>query len=314
METFLFKSETLTALAEARSLTELYGILEDNGVASESGSYGEKSFEKGLKALLDVAYLDILGSVPTPELFTVFTYPYDCVNLKTALKCAEKGISAEGLLLPYGTVSPENVAEAVLKRSFSVFPSNMATAAERAVEEFAKSRSPQTIDLLLDSALYLDMKKSVAENPIEFFHRLLEIKADTVNVQSALRIMKMSGKRTLFESAYVEGGTIEPSVFSDAFETGADALITALTGGRYEKLTSAFSGGKVNLTELERTADKIYFDYIKTAKSVQSGAEVVAGYIAAVEAQVKNVRILIASKKLSVGADALFERLRGSYV
>ncbi len=314
METSLFKSETLSALAEARSLSELYGILEDNGVISESNRYGEKSFEKGLKSLLDTAYLDILGSVSSPELFTVFTYPYDCINLKTALKCAEKGVSTEGLLLPYGTVSPENVTEAVLKRSFSVFPSNMAEAAGAAIEEFAKGRDPQRIDLLLDRALYLDMKESVSENPVEFFHRLLETKADTVNIQSALRIMKMNGDLRLFESAYVEGGSLTPSLFSDTFENGAEALINALKGGRYEKLAKAFSGGEVNLTEMERTADKIYFDHIKTAKSVQSGAEVVAGYIAAVEAQVKNIRILIAGKKLSVGTEALFERLRESYV
>ncbi len=314
MENSLFKGETFRALAEARSLNELYGILEDNGIVPEIGSYGEKSFEKGLRTLLDVAYLDILESVPTPELFTVFTYPYDCINLKTALKCAEKGVSADKLLLPYGTVSPENVTEAVLKRDFSVFPSNMAAAAESAIEEFAKSRSPQSIDLLLDRALYLDMTESVSENPVPFFHRMLEIKADTVNVQSAVRIMKISGDLSLFENAYVEGGTLTLSVFSDAFENGVETLIPALKGGPYEKLTDTFSGGKVNLDELEKTADKIYFDFIKTTKSVQSGAEVVAGYIAAVEAQVKNVRILTTGKKLSIGANALLERLRESYV
>ena len=314
METALFKNETFTALAEARSIPELYGILEDNGLSCENGRFGEKSFEKGLKALLDVAYLDVLAGVSAPELFTVFTYPYDCINLKTALKCAEKGRDADGLLLPYGTVSPETVTEAVLKRSFNAFPSNMAQAAEKAIGEFAKTRNPQVIDLTLDRALYLDMSASVSENPVEFFQRLLEIKADTVNILTAIRIIKMNGSASLFESTYAQGGTLTLSVFTDAFENGMEVVIDALKGGRYEKLIDSLSCSEINLTEAERVADKIYFDFIKTAKDIQSGAEVVAAYIAATEAQVKNIRILIAGKKLSVKPEALFERLSESYV
>ena len=314
METSLFKSETFIALAEARSISELYGILEDNGISCENGRFGEKSFEKGLKMLLDVAYLDVLASTPAPELFTVFTYPYDCINLKTSLKCAEKGISADGMLLHYGTVSPEAVAEAVLKRSFNVFPPNMANAAETAIAEFAKTRNPQVIDLLLDRALYLDMKKSVSENPVEFFHSLLKIKADTVNILTAVRIMRINGSVSLFESAYAHGGELTLSLFSGAFENGIETLAAALKGSRYERLSEIISRGEISLTELERAADKIYFDFIKTAKDIQAGAEVVAAYIAATEAQVRNIRILIAGKKLSVKPEELFERLSESYV
>ena len=124
----------------------------------------------------------------------------------------------------------------------------------------------------------------------------------------------MNGSASLFESAYAQGGTLTLSVFTDAFENGMEVVIDALKGGRYEKLIDSLSGSEINLTEAERVADKIYFDFIKTAKDIQSGAEVVAAYIAATEAQVKNIRILIAGKKLSVKPEALFERLSESYV
>lgn len=313
METSLLSRETVSSMIEARNLTELYGILEDNGIAYTVGKFGEKSFESGLKERLSVAYLDILGSVPSPELFTVFTYPYDCNNLKTAIKAAEKGVSPDLYLLPYGTVSPEAVKETVLKRKFSVFPTNMAKATEKAIEVFAKTRNPQEIDLVLDKALFLDMKSSVAENPIELFHELLKIKADTVNILSYIRVAKMGGDFSLFERAFAPGGEIGLYLFEEAFKNGPEALMKELTG-RYERFSAVLSDKEISLSGAEKVADRIYSEFIKTAREVQSGAGVVAGYIAAIENEVKSIRILIAGKRLSVNSEEFFERLSESYV
>lgn len=314
LETELFSRETLLNMANASSLSALYGILEDNKISYTEGDFGEKSFENGLSLLLSSAYIDILGSVPSPELFTVFTYPYDCINLKTALKCAEKGISPDGLLLPYGTVSPENVRDAVQKRSFSVFPKNMGIAAKEAIDVFAKTKNPREIDLILDGALFLDMKESVEENGVEFFSDILRIKADTVNVLTAVRIIKMGAPVSLFERAFVEGGAIDRAFFTERLPKGIVSLGEGLSSiDRYARLGDSLKDGK-ELTEAERIADSIYLDFIKTAKDVQSGAEVVAGYLAALEAEVKNIRILITGKKLSVSSERLIERLGESYV
>lgn len=313
MENALISREAMISMAETRTLDELYGILEDNGIASENGAFGDKSFEKGLHALLDTIYLDVLGSVPSPELFTVLTYPYDCVNLKTALKCAEKGVSPDGLLLPYGTVSPEEVKDAVLKRSFSVFPTNMAEAATKAIEVFARSRNPQDIDLILDKALFFDMKESVENNPVGFFRSLLEVKADTVNVLSYMRIRKIGASKELFERAFVSGGSLDISHFEDAFENGTVSLANALRD-KYEKLSQLLLTDNVTLYDIEKAFDSIYTDLIRSARSVQTGAEVVAGYAAAIEKEVQSVRILITGKKLSVSPEKLIERLGEYYV
>ena len=315
MENSLISRETLKNMSEARSEDELYTVLEDSGIQSVTGEYGEKSFEPFLRELLSVAYKDVLKSVPEPQLFTFFTYPYDCHNLKAAIKCSEKGEGADDVLLPYGSISVEDVKEAVRTRSFDVFPENMAEAASKAIESFAKSRNPQDIDLLLDSALFSDMKESAKENPIDFFSRILTVKADTVNVLSAIRIIKTGGGYPLFERAFADGGSLSITFFATAFDSGLASFSEVLSSSEeYSSLSNAFSGDSVNVTEAEKISEKLLASQINKARNVQAGAEVVAGYIAAVETQVKNIRILITGKKLKAKAEDLFERLCKDYV
>lgn len=302
-------------MSEARSSEELYRLLSDNGITPTLGENGEKEVEGSLKALLSLAYTDVLGSVPSPELFTVFTYPYDCNNLKLAIKCSVKGVSAEAFLLPYGTVAPETLAEAIRKRSFSAFPSNMARAATEAFDAFAKTGNAQEIDLLLDRALFRDMKDSVAANPIGSFRTLLEIKADNVNILSAVRVSKFGGGYSFFERAYVDGGSLPPSLFKKAFDGGLSAFAEALSENeRYKAVSEALKNPSVSITAAESVTEGIYYRFIRNAFSVQSGAETVAAFLAATEAEVKSVRILLAGKRLSRDADTILERLGGLYV
>ncbi len=302
-------------MSEARSSEELYRLLSDNGITTVLGENGESGVEGSLKALLSLAYTDVLGSVPSPELFTVFTYPYDCNNLKLAIKCSVKGVSADAFLLPYGTVPPETLAEAIRKRNFSAFPSNMAAAATEAFDAFAKTGSAQEIDLLLDRALFRDMKDSVAVNPIDSFRTLLEIKADNVNILSAVRVSKLGGGYSFFERAYVDGGSLPLSLFKKAFDGGLSAFAEALSGNeRYKAVTEVLKEPSVSITAAESVAEGIYYGFIRNTFSVQSGAETVAGFLAATEAEVKSIRILLAGKRLSKGADTILGRLGGLYV
>ena len=94
---------------------------------------------------------------------------------------------------------------------------------------------------------------------------------------------------------------------------GTVSLANALRD-RYEKLSQLLLTDNVTLYDIERAFDSIYSDLIRSARSVQTGAEVVAGYAAAIEKEVQSVRILITGKKLSVSPEKLIERLGEYYV
>ena len=61
-------------------------------------------------------------------------------------------------------------------------------------------------------------------------------------------------------------------------------------------------------------ADNLWLDKAKSAKRVTFGAPVLVGYIAALEYEVKNLRIIIAGKDAGLPAQTIKERMRASYV
>ena len=68
------------------------------------------------------------------------------------------------------------------------------------------------------------------------------------------------------------------------------------------------------LAAVEKNADDRYMEFIRTAKFVPFGAEVPIGYLAGLDASVRNLRILLAGKAAGLSADTIRGRIRNSYV
>lgn len=308
--------EKTEELLKARTLGELYRMLEENGIKPENNRYGDRDFDGAVSRRMTDAFTSVLDDVPDKRLFTVFTYPYDCHNLKAAVKCMVKGLSAERMLIPLGSVPPEKVMECVSENNFSPFPENMAHAAEEAREAFDRTRDPQMIDILLDCACYEDMKTSVEENPLGFFTDILRAKADSVNILTALRLIRMPSVQTteLMERAYVCGGSLGIEFFNEVLseENGGreQYLAERLIYSGYDKLGRALAAETpLRLSEAERLCDRSYISVLETAKETLAGAETVALYLAQIESEARTLRILIAGKKAGYTEDEMRVRI-----
>lgn len=311
----LISFERMTEMAKARSAEELYRMLEESGVKAEKNQYGDMDFEEAVNKRLTDSFCSVIADVPQPELFSVFTYPYDCHNLKSLLKCAEKGISPERLIIPLGSVPTDKITESVAKRDFSVFPENMSKAAEAAREAYARTHNPQTIDLLIDAACFCDMEESVKENPLGFFSKILSIKADIANILTAIRLIRVPSVQSenIFGEAMVDGGGLRKdffaAVFADEIKEKERALAEKLIYTEYEKLGRAMSVSEIRVSEAERICGQAYITELEKARETLTGAETVALYLAGIENEARNLRILLAGKRSGYGESEIIARL-----
>ncbi len=258
----------------------------------------------------DREFAEVLESVPDPWLFSFFTYPYDCHNLKTAVKCEIKGVSAEGFLIPRGSVPVQGLCELFRKRELSAFPECMARAVSEALDVYAKSRAPQAVDIILDSACFEDMARSVNKNPLKYFKRLLEIKADTTNILTCVRIIKSSvaDAERLMTQAFAVGGRIERSIFAEvlAKEERKTALASVLQADGYEKISEKLNG---DLSEISKACR---LEYLKNALGVSStaiGAELVARYLTLLELEAENIRRVMTYRRLGYTWEKMLDML-----
>lgn len=316
----LITKEELSDMAAVSDMDELYRMLYDRGIVPESDPENGKSYDRALFERLFKAYSSVFSDVTDKRALSLFIYPYDCHNLKAAIKYAQKGESGIGAMIPLGTVPPTDVEKAVRCSELSGFPRNMALAALRAEAELSRSGEAQTIDLMLDRACFMDVSEALYGNKVPFMSELFRVKADTVNISTALRLagVTQTGALRAYENAFVCGGGISKSAFIELFDrkgaldksdTVSD-IFAMLRHTEYSEISNALKSGKCDIGKI---CDDIYISKAREAKGVLAGIEVLAGYLVASEYEVKNLRILISGKQTKTNRDVIIKRFREGY-
>ena len=320
LESSFLGADVMTRLAESADLRAAYAMLAEFGVdLKKDEASGTILREATLSARLLAAYEEVrqLTEGELSPAFSMWRYPYDCNNIKAAIKCFFREISCRGMLFEFGTVSAYDVEQMPAKRDFSALPVRMAQAAEAAMAQYSKTKNPQEIDFLIDRACYADMLAAAEESGVLFAVSLIRSKIDLINLVTCIRMMRMqcgeAGRALLFE-ALLEGGTLDRAFFTSYYELGERALWEHLAYTDYKTMAEEISSREPRLTEVERIADRIWMEKIKEARFVPYGAEVLIGFLLGVEAEVRNLRVVLAGKEAGLSAETILERIRDGYV
>lgn len=301
-------AERFFRAAEARTYDEAVRILEETSLRLSG------DVEECITSLLDNAYGVLDDLAPNPELFDVLRYPYDCHNIKSAIKSSIKSSSrdCDSLLYSCGRIGTYEIKRIVREHDFDALPENMGKAAEKAYDGYLRTKDPQQIDFLLDSACYRDMKKCSDEYGVKFFSDFVSHRADATNILTAIRIIRMSAPYPLFKKVMLAGGNIDANSFADCF--GAETA-----KGREQKVFAAADsvGYRMgclagdSLTDIEKAADQLTLDFVEEAAAGSlAGAELLCNFILKRETEAKNIRIVLSGKAAGLPAEIIKSRLR----
>lgn len=315
LENSIISAEQMRALVECATYSEAMAKLEEYGVSLVTDNEQNADLEATLQRKFADA-CDVLCEVPAPQNYNFLRYPYDCNNLKACIKCSIRNISPDSMLSDCGVFSADE-AKAAIKGEFSGYPEHMSAAIVQATEAYAKTKSPQLIDLILDRACYADMLTCAEASGCDYLVDLVRTKIDTVNIITYVRLMRMrmgASGRDMLARAILEGGKYNSAFFCEMYEAGEGKLCEALAFSDYGKLISCICENPDGLSNVEKYADNLYIEKAKRAKLIAFGPEVAAAYIIAVEYEVKNLRIILDGKRTGKSAETINERLRYSYV
>lgn len=320
-ETKLLTPEFYDKLLDAKNAEEALRLLTDAGFPLPEDVRSAADFEKVLTADLTASYREVSRSAAgcaaiNPQLLRIFRLPYDYMNLKALIKAELLNISPEGMLFETGTVPSSDLADAVRGKTpaASVDASLLETLAE-ARTAFAAENDPREIDLVCDRAYFVRLRQEAADSGLKFLETYALLRTDIMNLTSALRI-RMTGKSYDFFAGRVAAeGTIPLSFFERNKEKSPKELvILASSYPRFGALASAFAEEDFSFSRFEHLTDDLTGEYIRELRRVPFGAELVASYLLSKEAELKNVRIVMAGKLASLPAKTVRERLRFGYV
>lgn len=307
VEARLSAGDRIWRAAEAKNLADALRILEEFGIRAADG------IEDSLNAIVDGAYklLDVIA--PDPDLFNVLRFPYDCHNIKSAIKSSLRGTDAAHLMFNTGSIPPAVIMSMVKDRVFTALPSNMAKAAVAAYEFYYRNSDPQQIDSVLDNACFQDMIEFAENYDMFYLRKLVAYKADTANILTCIRLIRMNASADSIDKFILPGGKIKKEVYKTSFLAEGPKEREALF---YDKLRKTqYQILKLNTTEsltaIECSCENLYLSFVRgEARKKLYGAEILAAFVIARETEVKNMRIVIAGRAASLPAEVIKERLR----
>lgn len=328
LENRMVGRERVEALCDAKTGAELRARLNEYGIAV-GGEPGE-SEEAVLLGVLRDAYAEVASCVPDPAVFDWMRYPYDCNNLKMALKCHIRQLSAgetAELLFDFGTVPAADILTLVGSgtpdpETARRVPPALYEALPDAQAAYAKTGDPRQIDLRLDRACYRAMLAAAEGTGDPVLTGWVRAKIDLVNVMITLRILRLSlgaPAGQFLEEALLPGGSLEPDFFRAALEEteGGDILLRRLSMTRqplFEGLVRRMDKTDKSLSALEKCCDDTHMELVRYDAHVPFGVSVPGGYLYGWETAVRNIRIILAAREAGLTPAQTRERVRESYV
>ena len=312
----LLSREKLNQMIDARTMEDACKVLQDAGYGEEGEVIQPLAYERTLVKESDKLYAFLHSLAPDAEEFRVFAYPFDYHNIKVLLKAEALGTDASSMLMSGGVLTPAQMEATVRERNTMALSKHMKTAIDEAMDTLARTRDPQTVDLICDRECYADISEVAEKSGNRYLKGYVGLLIDTINLKTFVRARRMGQNWSYFESVCLPGGGISARTYVAGYDEAlpqfaqrlaATALAKAAEeGGAAIKETGAF-------TSIEKLCDDALIAYVKDAKYISFGIEPLIGYAVGKQMEIKTVRIILAGKLAGLDGSLIRERVRETY-
>ncbi len=318
LETKLLGRNAIDRILEAEGPEEAFKVLGDteygNDLANLENVY---DFEKVLENSLKRTYKTISDSIKDRRIVKFFTLRHDYHNLKVILKRKIVNLDVKGYFSKLGEVPVDELQKMADEDITAMVPANFKDAFAKAWEVYETTQEPQQIDIVIDRALFEELKGLVEEIGDSLLRDYLASLADLMNIKTMVRLTHMNSDVRVLERALLPGGNLDSDFFIKQFSEQIQGIIDALMSSPYRKVVEEGLSSWANTGSpavYERLADNYLLNMVKVGLYKPFGPEPVIGYLAAKENEAKVLRILLVGKINGISSEMIKERLRDVYV
>ncbi|MDY3013951.1 MAG: V-type ATPase subunit [Evtepia sp.] len=314
LECSLLDQNQMEQMLESASVEDAARILTDCGYPELEKVNGDTVsrmlIEEQERMLQDVGQF-----VPDPALLAVFQMKHDYHNVKVLLKAEAMGTEADYLMVGGGRVDRDVLSAAVQSGDFRNLPPLLGEAVEQARQTLSASRDPQLGDFVLDEFYFREMMALADGMGSRFLEGYVQRTIDLANLRTVVRVQRMGRGSEFLEGILFAGGTMETGRILSAVNAGAmlEELYASTPLQKAAEAGAAAIRGEI-LTLFEKLCDEAVLDYARQAQFVGFGEAPVIAYLAAKEAEITAVRIIMTGRLAGLPTDVIRERMREAYV
>jgi len=305
-ENQLISAEQLDRMVRAESDADAAKILEECGYGHADVS-DAAALDRTLMQKVTAIFQELADRGPDPRVVDAFRIEYDYHNAKVLIHAEVVDVDGDRLMSDSGRIPRLTFEQSYYGGLTSGVPELLATATLAARQILIDTGDARAVDILLDRAMYreyLDFADAIGD---AFFSGYVRLSIDGANLRTAVRAVRMKLGPDLLLDALIPGGDISPERVIKATDLKRLYVGTPLEAAA-RLAPGAMEGG--DLIAFERTAANALFAYLKQAKFTPFGIAPVVAYMAALEAEARAVRIVMAGRGAGLTPEAIRERLR----
>ncbi|MGI6485586.1 MAG: V-type ATP synthase subunit C [Tepidanaerobacteraceae bacterium] len=318
LETKLLTANVLDRILEAESTEEAFKVLGDTEYGNELANLENVyDFETVLESSLKRTYKTIRDSLKDRRIVDFFTLRNDYHNLKVILKQKIVNQEVTGYLSKLGQVPVDELRKMADEDITAIVPDSFKRAFAKAWEAYEATQEPQQIDIVIDKALFEELKSLVEEISDDLLQDYFDSLSDLTNIKTMIRLKYMDSDVRVLENALLPGGKLDSDFFLKQFTEQIQAIIDALMSSPYQKVVEEGLLRWVNTGSpalYERLADNYLLNLVRAGLYKPFGPEPVIGYLVAKEYETNVLRILLVGKINGISSEMIKERLRDVYV
>ena len=203
----LLNDEKAARMLDAASFEDAAKILTDCGYPDMSRSAAAE-VEQTLAEHRAEVFDELARLSPDKELVDVFKLKYDYHNAKAIIKAEAVNTDAKHLLSDAGRVPGEKLMELYNEERYSQLPPVLGKAMAEAKALLARTANPQLSDFVLDKAYFAELNAMAESLNSDFLRGYAKTLADSANLKSAVRTLRMGKNQDFLAEVLVDGGSV----------------------------------------------------------------------------------------------------------
>lgn len=307
-EKYFLRKTDLDKLLTAPSYEAVLAVLADKGWTMPEDT---RDSGKILELEMSRAWEWIRSAAPDPSLFDCLILRNDYHNLKAGIKSLLSDFDVDLHFTSPCTLDRTMLKEAIENNDFASLPAPYAKLGADVYDSLVRTQDGQLADVMIDR-MCLDAIMDLANKTrVPLLIEEMEIYTATTNIKTAFRAMKTGKDRTFLERALTDKcKTVSKEKLLSLVDEKIEDLLTYLSTTPYSAGTKYLSSSP---SEFEKWVDDYMVSLLLPTRHSPLGPEPLIGFYLGKEAEVKNVRIILAAKQNNLPLDMVAKRLRRLY-
>lgn len=235
----------------------------------------------------------------------------DYHNLKAGIKSSLSGYPVDEYFLLPSTLPHDLLVDAVTRREFDILPQPFASVGEEAYDVLVRTGDGQLADIIIDRAALTDILARSKATQNKLIIDLAELFCAAANIKTAIRAARTDRNEEFLDRAISACGTLDRSELISEASRGISPLMSYLSATVYASGTALISESP---SAFEKWCDDEGIALLDRTRYEFFGPEPLIAYYFSKEAEIKNVRILLAAKENNLPVNEIRSRLRRLYV